>query len=163
VGTGVAGLSIEDATSDAKPVLYPRDEALSRLRAARDGIGASGVVLTARCEAYLVGDPDAERVVFDRLAAFAEYADCLYAPGIKDLGVIARLARAVAPKPINVLAAGHTAAQYAEAGARRISVGSALARVALGAFLRSARAMLEKGEFDFAGAASFADLNAFFS
>jgi 2-methylisocitrate lyase-like PEP mutase family enzyme len=69
----------------------------------------------------------------------------------------------VAPKPINVLAAGHTVAQYAEAGARRISVGSALARVALGAFMRAARTMLDKGEFDFAGAASFADLNAMFS
>jgi 2-methylisocitrate lyase-like PEP mutase family enzyme len=161
--TGVAGLSIEDATSDAKPVLYPRDEAIARLRAARDGIGSSGVLLTARCEAYLVGDPDAERAVFDRLAAYAEYADCLYAPGVKDLAVIARIARAVAPKPINVLATGHTATQLAEAGARRISVGSALSRVALGAFLRSARAMLDKGEFDFAGAATFADLNAFFS
>ena len=62
-----------------------------------------------------------------------------------------------------MLATGHTATQLAEAGARRISVGSALSRVALGAFLRSARAMLDKGEFDFAGAAPFADLNAFFS
>src|SRR5207237_10806681 len=49
VATGVAGLSIEDATSDAKPGLYPRDVAIARLRAARAAIGDSGVLLTARC------------------------------------------------------------------------------------------------------------------
>jgi 2-methylisocitrate lyase-like PEP mutase family enzyme len=165
VHTGVAGLSIEDNHGEGG--LYAQDVAVERLRTARAAIDATGVpvVLTARCEAYLVGDPDAERTVFSRLPAFAEAgADCLYAPGIRDLAVIARLVREVAPKPVNVLVSqpGLTVAQLADAGVRRISVGSALARAAWGGFLRAARAMLDPGEFAFGDAASFAELNAFF-
>jgi 2-methylisocitrate lyase-like PEP mutase family enzyme len=169
VATGVAGLSIEDATGDPEMPLFPLPIAVERLRAARAAIGESGVVLTARCEAYLVGVPDVERVAFERLTAFAEIADCLYAPGVRDLDVIARMVKHVAPKPLNVLAAARqalpipTVAELAGAGVRRISVGSALARVALGAFLRTAKAMAERGEFDFAGMASFAELNELFS
>jgi 2-methylisocitrate lyase-like PEP mutase family enzyme len=163
VATGVAGLSIEDATGDPAMPLFPLEIAVERLRAARAAIGESGVVLTARCEAYLVGDPDAERVAFERLTAFAEIADCLYAPGVRDLAVIARMVQHVAPKPLNVLSSGLSLAQLADAGVRRVSVGSALARVALGAFLRAAKTMAERGEIDLAGAASFAELNELFS
>ena len=168
VATGVAGLSIEDATGDAAAPLYERDVALERLRAARAAIdeGGTGVVLTARCEAYLVGHPEAERVVLDRLVAFAEAgADCLYAPGVKDEATIARIVRAVAPRPVNVLvsAPGLTVARLAELGVRRISVGSALARAAWGGFMRATRTILEHGTFDgFADAASFAELGKLF-
>jgi 2-methylisocitrate lyase-like PEP mutase family enzyme len=165
VHTGVAGLSIEDNAGER---LYPTDEAVARLSAARAAIDATHVpvLLTARCEAYLVGDPDAERTVFERLPAFAAAgADCLYAPGVRDLAVISRLVKAVAPKPLNVLVSqpGLTVTQLADAGVRRVSVGSALARAAWGGFLRAARAMIEKGEFAFGDAAPFAELNAFFT
>jgi 2-methylisocitrate lyase-like PEP mutase family enzyme len=170
VDTGVAGLSIEDATGEASAPLYERDEAIARLRAARAAIDASGsgVVLTARCEAYLVGHPEAERVVLDRLTAFAEAgADCLFAPGVRDEAAIAAIVRAVAPKPVNVIVSAPgvtTVARLAALGVRRVSVGSALARVAWGAFQRAARAILDEGTFDgFAGAASFAELNQLFS
>ncbi|HXU70717.1 MAG TPA: isocitrate lyase/phosphoenolpyruvate mutase family protein [Polyangia bacterium] len=168
VATGVAGLSIEDATGDAAQPLFARDEAIARLRAARAAIDESGteVVLTARCEAYLVGDPEAERTVLDRLAAFAEAgADCLYAPGVKDEAMIAKIVRAVAPKPVNVLVSspGMTVARLTELGVRRISVGSALSRAAWGGFIRATRTIIEHGTFDgFADAASFAELRDLF-
>jgi 2-methylisocitrate lyase-like PEP mutase family enzyme len=168
VATGVAGLSIEDA-SGGTPALYDRATAIERIRVARRAIDATGVpvVLTARCEAYLVGDPDAARTALDRLVAFADAgADCLFAPGVRDPDAIAAMVRAVAPRPVNVLVSrpGLTVAQLAELGVRRISVGSSLARVAWGAFIASATAIAETGTFDsFAAATPFADLDALFS
>jgi methylisocitrate lyase len=123
------------------------------------------VVLTARCEAWLVGYPDPFRTALERLVAFAEAgADCLYAPGVRSLDEIAALVAAVAPKPVNVLVSspgpGLTVSRLADLGVRRISVGGALARVAWGAFLRAAREIAGTGSFDgLAGAASFAELN----
>ncbi|MGZ3439580.1 MAG: isocitrate lyase/PEP mutase family protein, partial [Polyangia bacterium] len=87
VGTGVAGLSIEDATGNRSAPLYEQAVAVERLRAARAAIDATGVpvVLTARAEAWLVGDPDPARTALDRLVAFADAgADCLFAPGVRD-------------------------------------------------------------------------------
>ncbi len=169
VHTGVAGLSIEDGTGDAASPLFGRELAIERIRAARNAIDGTGipVMLTARCEAYLVGDPDADRIALDRLVAFAAAgADCLYAPGVKDPAKIAAIVKAVAPKPVNVLvsAPGLTLPQLAALGVRRVSVGSALARVAWGAFMKSARSIAETGSFDsFGDAASFAELNGLFS
>ena len=170
VATGVAGLSIEDATDDPAAPLHPREVALERLAAARAAIDATGlpVVLTARCEAWLVRDPDPPRTAIDRLVAFADAgADCVYAPGVRDPGTIATLVRAVAPRPLNVLvsapAPGLELSRLADLGVRRISVGSALARVAWSAFMRAAQ-QLAAGSFDaLADAASFADLNRLFT
>jgi 2-methylisocitrate lyase-like PEP mutase family enzyme len=170
VRTGVAGLSIEDATGDAERPLYERDLAIERVRAARRAIDASGVpvLLTARCEAWLVGDARPERTALDRLVAFAEAgADCLFAPGVKEPETIRSLVRAVAPKPLNVLVSGAkpapNVAQLAELGVRRISVGSGFARVAWKAFLDAARPLVERGSFEgLAGGAPFAELNALF-
>jgi 2-methylisocitrate lyase-like PEP mutase family enzyme len=168
VATGAAGLSIEDATGDAATPLYDRAVALDRLRAARRAIDASGkpVVLTARCEAYLVGAPDAAKVALDRLAAYAEAgADCLFAPGVRDPKEIAAMVKTVAPKPVNVLASrpGLTVAQLGDLGVRRISVGSALSRVAWGAFLKAAGAIAKDGTFDaFAEIAQIDQLNHLF-
>jgi 2-methylisocitrate lyase-like PEP mutase family enzyme len=170
IATGVAGLSIEDATGDSAKPLYELDLAVERIRAARAAIAASGiaVVLTARCEAWLVGDPAPLRVSLERLAAFAEAgADCLYAPGVSKPDEIAAIVKAVAPKPVNVLVSTPNPAlsvsRLADLGVRRISVGSALARVAWGAFMSAARNIAETGTFDgFAGAASFAELNELF-
>lgn len=168
VRTGAAGLSIEDATGDPAQPLYDRAVAIERVRAARAAIDQSGVpvVLTARCEAFLVGDAAPARTALDRLVAFADAgADCLFAPGVRDLATIAAMVKAVAPRPVNVLVSspGLTVAQLADAGVRRISVGSALARVAWGAFMRAARQLVATDAFDaFADAATFAELNALF-
>jgi 2-methylisocitrate lyase-like PEP mutase family enzyme len=170
IATGVAGLSIEDATGKTAAPLYDAGLAVERVRAARRAIDASGVpvVLTARCEAWLVGDSEAARVARERLVAFAEAgADCLFAPGVRDPDEIAALVRAVAPKPLNVLVSAPdpalTVARLAELGVRRISVGSALARVAWGAFIRAAAGLANTGSFEaLAGAASFAELNELF-
>lgn len=171
VATGAAGLSIEDATGEPEAPLFERTLAVERVRAARAAIDASGVpvVLTARCEAALVGDPEALKTALDRLVAFAEAgADCLYAPGIIDPGAIDTIVRAVAPRAVNVLVSrpvpGITVARLADLGVRRVSLGSALARVAWGAFLRAASSIAASGTFDdLAGAASFAELNATFA
>jgi len=166
IATGVAGLSIEDATGDRAAPLYDHETAISRLRAARAAIDRSGVpvLLTARCEAWLVGDPDAERKALDRCVAFAEAgAECVFAPRLP-ADRIGELVRAVAPTPVNVIVTAPdralTVARLAELGVRRISVGSALARVAWAAFLRAARSIAETGAFDgLADAAPFSVLD----
>ncbi len=170
VQTGAAGLSIEDSTGDDAAPLYERTLAIERIRAARAAIDASGsqVVLTARCEAWLVGDPDPERTALDRLVAFSDAgADCLYAPGVTDPDQIATIVRAVAPKPVNVLVSSPTAglsvARLADLGVRRISVGSGLARVAWEAFIRAATGLAVSGSFDgFADSTPHGELDAFF-
>ena len=170
VKTGVAGLSIEDATGDKSAPLYERAIAIERIRAARTAIDATGipVILTARCEAYLVGYPDAERTVLDRLVAFADAgADCLYAPRVRDANAIAAIVKAVAPKPVNVLMVapvpGLTFSRLRDLGVRRVSGGSALSRVAWGAFIRAARSISETGSFDaLADSTPFDELNALF-
>jgi 2-methylisocitrate lyase-like PEP mutase family enzyme len=151
VTTGVAGLSIEDSSSDG---LYGFEDAIDRVRAARAAIDATGqpVVLTARCEAYLVGAPNPQRLVLERLVAFAEAgADCLYAPLLPGPDQIRQVIDAVAPKPVNVLASGAVAALgvagLAELGVRRISLGSGFARAAWTGFLRLARGVAEEGSF----------------
>jgi 2-methylisocitrate lyase-like PEP mutase family enzyme len=166
IATGVAGLSIEDASGDKSRPLFQFELAVERVRSARKAIDASGVpvFLTARCEAWLVGQADPARVALERLVAFAEAgADCLFAPGVRDTKMIAAIVKAVAPKPVNVLvSAPHeelSVAHLADLGVRRISVGSGLARVAWGAFMRAARGLAETGSFEgFAEAASFAEL-----
>ena len=170
IATGVAGLSIEDATGNSASPLYEPDLAVERIRSARAAIDASGVpvLLTARCEAWLVGDPDPLRVSLERLVAFAEAgADCLYAPGVREADEIAAIVKAVSPKPVNVLVSAPnpdlSVNRLADLGVRRISVGSALARVAWGSFISAAGSIVETGSFDgLANAASFAELNDLF-
>lgn len=168
VETGVAGLSIEDATGDAAKPLYDFDTALARVRAARGAIDqtGTGVVFTARTEGFIKNRPDLGEAI-RRLKAFADAgADCLYAPGIKTREQIEAVVKAVAPKPVNFLmsaAIGFSVQDIADMGVRRISVGGTLARVAMHAFIRSAREIAEQGRFDsFAGVVSNAELNAFF-
>lgn len=170
IETGVAGLSIEDAATDPDRPLYEADEALERVRAARAAIdkSKSGVVLTARCEAFLVGCPNPMEVVLSRLVAFAEAgADCLFAPGLRTPDQITQVVQAVAPKPVNVLAvdpAWMTVETLCDLGVRRISVGSALARTAWGAFLASAKDIATDGSFQsLARAEPFAKLDEMFA
>lgn len=170
IGTGVAGLSIEDATGDSARPLYVRREAIERLRAARAAIDASGnpVVLTARCEAWLVGDPDPARTALDRLTAYADAgADCLFAPGVRDANLISAIVNAVAPKAVNVIVSsplpGLSLGRLRDLGVRRVSVGSALARVAWASFIKAAQSIATTGSFDaLEGATPFSQLNGIF-
>lgn len=170
VGTGVAGLSIEDATGNDATPLYDIQLAVERIKAARQAIDASGipVVLTGRCEAYLVDDPNAFAVSLERLTAYSEAgADCLYAPGVTDPREIEAIVKAVSPKPVNVVVSkpdpNLTVAKLADLGVRRISVGAALSRVAWGSFMRAAQSILATGSFDALGdAVSFKELNEIF-
>jgi 2-methylisocitrate lyase-like PEP mutase family enzyme len=167
VETGVAGLSIEDSTSDPAIPLYDFDLALARVRAARVAIDKAGgdVVFTARSEGFIRGRPDLDETI-RRLKAFAAAgADCLYSPGIRTREQIEAVVKAVAPKPVNLLVstAALTVAEIAAMGVRRISIGGTLARVAWTAVMRSAREIAEQGKFDsFAGVIPNAELNAFF-
>lgn len=151
VATGIAGLSVEDATGDSTHPLHAFDLAVDRVRAARSAIddSGSGVVLTARSEGFLCGRPDIAETV-QRLRAYADAgADCLYAPGIKTPEHVIAVVAAVAPKPVNLLINGPflTVAQAASLGVRRISVGGALARTAWGGFLVTAEEIAQRGTF----------------
>jgi len=169
VETGVAGLSIEDATGDRRRPLYDLPRAAERIKAARAAIDAtgSGVLLTGRAECYLVGHSDPLRESIRRLEAYAEAgADVLYAPGPREPADIQAIVKALSPKPVNILMSAPTPLRVRdleELGVRRISVGSALARAAWGAFLRAARAIAQEGTFaGFEASVPFQELNGFF-
>ena len=169
VATGVAGLSIEDATGDKDKPLYDLAHAVERMRAARAAIDASGadVLLTGRAECYLVGHEDPLTESIRRLQAYAEAgADVLYVPGPRRREDIKAVVQALAPKPVNVIMSSNTGlsvADLAELGVRRISVGSALARAAWTGFIRAARLIADEGRFNgFDATISFNDLNTFF-
>ena len=168
IATGIAGVSIEDSTGDADKPLRDLDTAVARMKAARAAIDESGanVLLVGRAENFIAGVPDLVDAI-RRLQAYAEAgADCLYAPGIHSREQISAVVAAVHPKPVNLLvgsATQLTLADIAALGVRRVSVGGAMARTAWGGFMRAAQLIAKEGRFDgFAGAASGAELNAFF-
>ncbi len=147
VETGVAGLSVEDRLG--RKDLYGVGEAARRVAAARRGIERTGqdVVLVARAEGFLVGRKDLGEAIA-RLKAFIEVgADCVYAPGVAELGQIAELVQAVAPVPVNVLLSTTKAsvAELASVGVRRVSVGGRLAAAAWAAFDAAAEQLLNDG------------------
>lgn len=167
VETGVAGLSIEDATGDRERPLYDVALAVERIRAARSAIGESGVLLTARSECFLVGHPEPLREAIRRLQAFAEAdADVLFAPGVRERADIQAIVAAVHPKPVNILMSANTGlkvSDLAELGVRRVSLGSSLARAAWTGFVRAAKLIAEDGSFaGLDGITPFAELNGFF-
>src|SRR5665213_1861610 len=169
VETGVAGLSIEDATGDRAKPLFDLPAAVERMKGARAAIDATGadVLLTGRAECFLVRYPEPLKESIRRLQAYAEAgADVLYAPGVRERSDIQAIVSAVSPKPVNVLMSANTGlkvSDLAELGVRRISVGSSLARAAWGGFIRAAKAIAEEGSFaGFEGCPPFADLNGFF-
>jgi len=161
--TGIAGLSIEDSTGNPSDPLYDFNLAVDRVRAAARSIdeSGSGVWLTARSEGFIVGRPDLSETI-RRLTAYAGAgADCLYAPGLRTKDDIAAVVKAVAPKPVNVLVGSDftTVAELAQLGVRRISVGGALARAALGGFLAAAKEIADHGTFtQLAKAVPFAEI-----
>jgi len=170
IATGVAGLSIEDRVSGPSRQLYDDAIALERVKAARKAIDESGipVVLTARCEVYLVQNANPFDFAVRRLTAFAEAgADCLYAPGVTDPAQIEAIVKAVAPRAVNGLAfrpdPNLSVARLTDLGVRRISVGGALARVAWTAFMKAASDIAATGEFNsLVENPSFGELNSLF-
>lgn len=170
IATGVAGLSIEDATGRPDDPLYPFDLAVARIKAARKAIDetGSGVVLTARAECFLTGHSDALGECARRIAAYAQAgADVLYAPGPKTPEQIATIVAAAGGKPVNALVHGDfglTVDDIAALGVRRISIGGALARAAWAAVIEATRLIRDEGSFrGFAGNGPSAPLNPFFT
>jgi 2-methylisocitrate lyase-like PEP mutase family enzyme len=166
---GLAGCSIEDMSRQPGHPIYEHEHAVERVRAAAEVVRALPFrfTLTARAENYVVGRPDL-RDTIKRLQAYQEAgADVLYAPGLTSKDDIAALVSSV-DRPVNVIMGLQgvqlSLAQLSAIGVKRISVGSALSRAALGAFLRAAREMREHGTFVFAEeAVSYRDLSAMFA
>lgn len=167
-GAGVVGGSIEDATGRTDAPMYELEEAATRVRAAVEVARSLpfAFTLTARAENYLHGRPDLKDTI-KRLQAYQEAgADVLYAPGLATKEDIAEVVRSV-DRPVNVVMGLRgvqlSLAELAAMGVKRVSVGSALARTALGAFLRAAQEMKERGSFTFAaGAANPKEIGAVF-
>jgi len=167
--TGAVGGSIEDATGRDDDPIYDRTLAIERIRAAAEAARRLPFrfMLTARAENYLVGKPDL-KVTIERLQAYQDAgADVLYAPGLTRKDDIASVVASV-DRPVNVLMGLQgvrlTVAELSAIGVKRISVGSGLARSALGAFLRAAREMREHGTFTFGeDAESYRTINATFA
>jgi 2-methylisocitrate lyase-like PEP mutase family enzyme len=153
--TGLAGGSIEDMSRQPEHSIYEHEYAVERVRAAAEVVRAlpCHFTLTARAENYLAGRPDLKDTI-RRLQAYQEAgANVLYAPGLSNKEDIATVVRSV-DRPVNVVMGLQgvqlSLAELSAMGVRRISVGSALSRAALGAFLRAAREMREYGTFTFA-------------
>jgi 2-methylisocitrate lyase-like PEP mutase family enzyme len=165
---GLVGGSIEDASGARDAPIYDFGLAVERVRAAAEAARhlPQPFVLTARAENFLHGRPELDDTI-RRLQAFAAAgADVLYAPGLRSREDIAAVVRSV-DRPVNVVMGLKglrlSVAELAEIGVRRVSVGSALSRAALGALLRAAREMKEHGSFTFADdAVPFNELNAIF-
>lgn len=166
---GAVGGSIEDATGRPRDPIYRKEFAAERIRAAAEAARALPFVftLTARAENYLQGRPDLRDTVA-RLQAYQEAgADVLYAPGLHSKQDIEAVVSSV-DRPLNVVMGLQgvqlTLDELSAIGVRRVSVGSALCRAALGAFLRAARELAEHGTFTFADdAARPRELNAIFT
>ena len=155
---GLVGGSIEDASGDPARPIYDMAHAIERVAAAVEAARSLPVpfVLTARAENFLHGKRDLDDTI-RRLQAFEQAgAEVLYAPGLTTLDQIRTLCASVS-RPVNVvmgLAGGaFSVQQLAEAGVKRISLGSSLARAALGALTRAAREIRENGTFSFAAQA----------
>jgi 2-methylisocitrate lyase-like PEP mutase family enzyme len=162
---GLVGASIEDATGDSSRPIYDFAHAVERIAAAAEAARALPVpfVFVARAENFLHGRPDLDDTIRRLQAYEASGADALYAPGLTTLEQIRAVCSAVR-KPVNVVmgltGGSFSVAELADAGVRRISVGSALSRAALTAFVDAAREMKAHGTFSFAERAlRYADIN----
>ena len=164
-GIGLAGGSIEDATDDPAKPIYEFSVAVERVAAAVEAARAHRFFLTARAENFLHGRHDLADTI-RRLQAYEKAgADVLFAPWLPSLEAIREVCASVG-KPVNVVmgikGASFSVEELAAAGVKRISVGGTFARAALGAFIRAAREVKEKGTFTYAAdALPHADANAY--
>jgi 2-methylisocitrate lyase-like PEP mutase family enzyme len=166
---GLVGGSIEDATGRIEDPIYPFDLSVERIRAAVKAARdlSFPFMLTARAENFLHGRHDLKDTI-RRLEAFADAgADVLYAPGLKTREEIVAVVKALTPKPVNVVmglvGVNLSLNELADMGVKRVSLGSALARAAYGAFLEAAEEIRRQGTFTFAQeAVSFVRINAMF-
>jgi 2-methylisocitrate lyase-like PEP mutase family enzyme len=155
---GLAGGSIEDASGDPARPIYGFAHAVERVAAAAEAARALSVpfVLTARAENFLHGRPDLDDTIRRPQAFEQAGAEVLYAPGLTALEQIRTVCGSVS-RPVNVvmgLAGGtFSVQQLADAGVKRISLGSSLARAAFGALVRAAREIRDQGTFSFASEA----------
>ena len=170
VATGVAGLSIEDATAETSEPLFEMSLAVERVQAARQAINESGndVMLTARAECYHTGHPDPLNESVRRLQAYAAAgADVLFAPGVRKPEEIKVLVEAIQPRPFNLLVVsdiGLHVSDIAALGVRRVSIGGAFALAAWNGFIVAAQALKSEGSFSgLANVASYAEINGFLS
>jgi 2-methylisocitrate lyase-like PEP mutase family enzyme len=144
IAGGLAGLGIEDTTADPSNPIHGFDQAVARIRAAAKA--AKGrILLTGRTDNFLQGRPDLDDTI-RRLVAFAEAgADVLYAPALPDLEAIRAVAKAVAPKPINIVVGPSSGpvplSALAEAGVRRVSMGGSLYNRAMSGLVDAAKAL----------------------
>jgi 2-methylisocitrate lyase-like PEP mutase family enzyme len=150
---GLVGGSVEDATGDPKDPIYGFQAAVERVAAAAEAAHECRFMLTARAENFLHGRPDLDDTI-RRLQSFDDAgADVLYAPGLPSLEAIREVCASVS-KPVNVVmglkGTTFSVEELAAVGVKRISVGGAFARAALGAFMRAAREVRDKGTFTFA-------------
>jgi 2-methylisocitrate lyase-like PEP mutase family enzyme len=151
-GVGLVGGSVEDATGDKQKPLFDHGQATERVAAAVEAARAAGFpfTLTARTESFLRGNPNLDDVI-KRLQAFEKAgADVLYAPHFRDIATM-KIAVSAVSKPLNVVMSAAdpsiTVAEMEAIGIKRVSVGGALARLAMAAFMKGAREMKEKGGF----------------
>lgn len=145
IAAALAGLGIEDTTADPAHPIHDFDAAVARVRRAAQ-VARGRIVLTGRTDNLLFGRTDLDDTI-RRLVAFAEVgADVLYAPALPDMDAIRAVIRAVAPKPVNVLIGPRSGAvplaELEKAGARRISLGGALYRRAMGGLSEAVRSLL---------------------
>jgi 2-methylisocitrate lyase-like PEP mutase family enzyme len=167
IDAGVAGCSVEDQDQRAGG-LYSLDEALRRFSAAKEAVLKSGspFVLTGRCEVFFQKHHDPLGEAVKRLKAYeAAGADVVYAPGVTQEAEVRAIVEAV-QVPVNVIGGlggvSNDLAALERLGVKRVSIGSGLAKVALGAFLKAAQALAER-RFDYAGAAMSSTLNGAFA
>lgn len=163
---GLAGGSIEDATGNPDAPIYPFELSVDRIKAAVKAARSLPFhfTLTARAENLIHGRADLKDTI-KRLEAFADAgADVLFAPGLNTKAEIEAVVKAVAPKPVNVLMtngiAGLSLTELSALGIKRLSLGSAFAKAAYGAFLSGAAEIQQKGTFSFVpGVVSYKTIN----
>ncbi|RZQ61934.1 isocitrate lyase/PEP mutase family protein [Amycolatopsis suaedae] len=150
VGAGAVGINLEDTTFRHDALLDPAAFA-GRLRAAREAAeraGLTGLVVNARTDVFLVGGGNLDEAV-ERGRVYAEAgADCLFVPGLLNLDALATLTAAV-PLPVNAMAVpgGPTVGEFAAAGVRRVSVGSAIQQAAYAAARACTGELLTSGTY----------------
>lgn len=163
---GLVGGSIEDATGRPHDPIYPFELSVERVKAAVAAVRSLPFpfTFTARAENLIYGRPDLNDTI-RRLVAYAEAgADVLFAPGLSTREEIMAVVKAVAPKPVNIVAglgpSPFSLNELADLGVKRVSLGSSLARAAYSGFLRAAEEIKTKGTFNFTqGTTSYSDIN----